>query len=107
MSPPVKQERRHQLRTECNLTARIHRASRSFDGLIRNVSDNGVFLCSSQKLLLGECVGIVVEPPGCVPLGIRAEVVWTRIFRHNEPGGLYGMGCRFIDVRLMQTTISP
>ena len=64
MSFPVKQERRHQPRTECNLTARIHTASRFFDGLIRNVSDNGVFLCSSQKLLPGECIRITVEPTG-------------------------------------------
>jgi hypothetical protein len=104
---PIKQERRHHLRAECNLTARIRRASSSFDGLIRNVSDNGVFLCSSQKLLPGECVRIAVEPPGCVPLEIDAEVVWSRIFRHDEPGGLYGTGCRFMDMRLMQTATSP
>ena len=103
----MKKERRYQLRTECNLTAKIHRSSRSFDGLIRNVSDNGVFLCSSQKLLPGECVRIAVEPPGCVPLEIDAEVVWSRIFRHDEPGGLYGTGCRFMDMRLMQTATSP
>ena len=104
---PIKQERRHQLRAECNLTARIHRASRSFDGLIRNVSDKGAFLCSSQKLLPGECIRIAVEPPGCVPMEIDAEVVWSRIFRHDEPGGLYGTGCRFMDMRLMQTATSP
>lgn len=106
MSLPIRQERRHQLRAECNLTARIHRTSRSFDGLIRNVSDNGVFLCSSQKLLPGECVCITVEPTGCAPLAIDAEVVWSRILRHHEPGGLYAMGCRFIDVCLMQTATS-
>ena len=98
-----KQERRHQPRVTCNVTARIHRASRSFDGNIRNVSDNGAFLCSSQKLLPGECVRITVEPTGCPPLAIYAEVVWSRILRHDEPGGLYAMGCRFIDVYLTQT----
>jgi hypothetical protein len=103
---PIKQERRHQPRAICNVTARIHRASRSFDGLIRNVSDNGIFLCSSQKLLPGECVRITVEPTGCGPLAIDAEVVWSRILRHGESGGLYAMGCRFIDVCLMQTVTS-
>ena len=95
MSLPIRQERRHQLRAECNLTAGIHRASRSFDGLIRNVSDNGVFLCSSQKLLPGECVRITVEPTDCAPLEIDAEVVWSRILRHDEPGGLYANGLSF------------
>jgi hypothetical protein len=104
---PIKQEKRHHQRAECNLSTRIRRASRSFDGLIRNVSDNGVFFSSSQKLLPGECVRIAVEPPGCVPLEIDAEVIWSRIFRHDEPGGLYGTGCRFIDVRLMPTATSP
>jgi len=103
----MKKERRYQPRTECNLTARIHRASRSFDGLIRNVSDKGVFLYSSQKLLPGECVRITVEPTGCVPLEIDAEVIWSRIFRHDEPGDLYGTGCRFMDMRLRQTATSP
>ena len=106
MNFPIKQERRQQQRAECNLTARIHRASRSFDGLIRNVSDSGVFLWSSQKLLPGECVRITVEPTGCAPLAIDAEVVWSHILRHDEPGGLYAMGCRLIDVCLMQTAIS-
>jgi hypothetical protein len=106
MSLPMKQERRYQPRTECNLTARVHRASRSFEGLIKNVSDNGLFLCSSQKLLSGECVRITVEPTGCAPLEIDAEVVWSRILRHGEPGGIYAMGCRFIDVYLMQTATS-
>ena len=106
MSLTIRQERRHQPRAECNLAARIHRTSRSLDGLIRNVSDNGVFLCSSQKLLPGECVRITVEPTGCTRLEIDAEVVWSRILRHDEPGGLYAMGCRFIDVCLMQTATS-
>ena len=95
MSLPKKQERRRQPRFGCNLTARIHRASRSFDGLIKNVSDNGVFLCSSQKLLSGECVRITVEPTGCAPLEIDAEVLWSPILRHDEPGGLYANGLSF------------
>ena len=103
MHYPNQQERRHQPRFECNLTARVHRASRSFEGFIKNVSDKGVFLCSSQKLPPGECVSITVEPPGCGTLEIDAEVVWSRILRHDEPGGLYAMGCRFIDVCLTQT----
>jgi hypothetical protein len=107
MNVAIQQERRQQPRAECNLAARIHRASHSFDGLIRNVSDNGVFLCSSQKLLPGECVRITVERAGCAPLEIDAEVVWSRILKHDEPGGLYAMGCRFIDVCLRQTGTSP
>jgi hypothetical protein len=105
MNFPSNKERRHQPRTECNLRARIHRASHSFDGLIRNVSDNGLFLCSPQKLLPGECVRITVEPAGCAPMEINAEVIWSRILRRDEPGGVYAMGCRFIDVCLMQTAV--
>jgi hypothetical protein len=101
MNFPMKQERRHQPRAACNLSARIHTASRSFDGLIRNVSDNGVLLCSSQKLLPDECIRITVEPTGCAPLVFDAEVIWSHILRHNEPGGLYAMGCRLNDVCLM------
>jgi hypothetical protein len=103
MNLPIKKERRQKPRAECNLTAMIHRASHSFEGLVRNVSDDGLFLCSSQKLLPGECVRIIVEPKGCAPLEIDAEVIWSHILRHDEPGGLYAMGCRFIDVCLRKT----
>ena len=97
-------EKRHESRAECNLTAKIHTGSSSFDGLVKNISDNGALFWSPQKLLPGECVCIAIEPPHCGPLMIEAEVVWSRIFRQNEPGGLYGMGFRLIDVRQMQIT---
>ena len=107
MNMPLKQERRHQSRAECNLKARIHRGSSSFDGLVKNISDNGGLLWSSQKFLPGEHVCIAVEPPYCGPLVIEAKVVWSRIFRQDEPGGLYGMGFRFIDLGLIQVTAYP
>ena len=107
MNFPIKQDRRYQSRAECNLTAKIHTGSSSFEGLVKNVSDSGAFFWSPQKLLPGECVCIAIEPPYCGPLVIEAQVVWSRIFRQDEPGGLYGMGFRFIDVRLTQITTSP
>ena len=101
MVVPIKKERRKHPRVGSDLTARIQRASRSFDGLIRNVSDTGVFLCSAQKLIPGECVRIVVDPRHCAPMVFDAEVIWSSILRQEEPDGLYGMGFRFIDVHLM------
>jgi len=101
MNFPIKLERRHQSRAECDLPARILRGSRSFAGRVKNVSDNGAFLWSSQKLPPGERVCIAIEPPYCGPLVFEAEVSWSRIFRQDEPGGLYGMGFRFIDLRLI------
>ena len=107
MNFPIRQERRHQLRAECNFTASIHRGSHSFDGLVKNVSDNGGFLWSSQRLIPGERVCIAIEPPYCGPLVIEAEVAWSRILRQDEPDGLYGMRFRFIDLCLMQATTCP
>jgi hypothetical protein len=98
-----KEERREHSRVESDLTARVQRGLRSFDGLIRNVSESGVFLCSSQRLLPGECVRIAVEPRHCGPMLFDAEVIWSSILGQEEPGGLYGIGFRFLDVCLTHT----
>jgi len=96
------EERRRHLRTESDLTARIQWTTRRFYGVIRNVSDNGVFVCCDQRLLPGECVRIAVEPKECVPMIIDAEVVWSRILRQDNTFGSYGIGFRFLDVCLTQ-----
>ncbi len=94
----MREERRQDTRVKSDLIARIQRNSRLFDGLIRDVSDGGIFLRCDRKLLPGECVRIAVEPKDCVPLVFQAEVVWSRILGQDELDGLYGIGFRFLDV---------
>jgi hypothetical protein len=94
----MREERRQHSRVKRNLTARIQRNSRLFDGIIRDVSDSGVFLRCNRKLLPGERVRIAVEPKDCMSMVFDVEVVWSRIFGQDEPGGLYGIGFRFLDM---------
>ena len=99
----MKKERRKHPRAESDLTARIQWTSRRFDGVIRNVSDNGIFLSCDHRLLPGECVRIAVAPTDCVPMVIDAEVVWSRILKQKEDRGFYGIGFRLLNVCLTQT----
>ena len=98
----MKQERRQHQRAESGLSARIQWTSRRFDGVIKNVSDSGAFVCCDHRLLPGECARIVVEPTDCVPMVIDAEVVWSRILGKEDCYGFYGIGFRFLNVCLTQ-----
>ncbi len=99
----MRKERRKHPRAESDLTARIKWTSRRFDGVIRNVSDNGIFVSCDHRLLPGECVRIAVAPTDCVPMVIDAEVVWSRILKQKEGCGFYGIGFRLLNVCLAQT----
>jgi hypothetical protein len=96
------EERRRHLRTESDLSASIQWTSRRFDGVIRNVSDDGAFVCCDHRLLPGECVRIAVKPKDCAPMVFDAEVVWSRILGRDDTYGSYGIGFRFLDVCLTQ-----
>jgi hypothetical protein len=96
----MKKERRKHLRAKSDLTARIQWTSRRFDGVIRNVSDSGVFVCCDHRLLPGECVRIAVAPTDCAPMLIDAEVVWSCTLKQVENRGFYGIGFRFLNVCL-------
>ena len=91
-------ERRQHPRAESDWIARIQRELHSLDGVIRNVSRTGVFVCCDHRLLPGERVRIAIEFTDRLPLVIDAEVVWSRILSQEESGGLYGIGLRYVDV---------
>ena len=110
----MRKERRRHPRAKSDLTARIQWTSRRFDGVVKNVSDNGLFVCCDHRLLPGECVRI-----GCISAFycmlfmllcsfslFDAEVIWSIILGQEELGGLYGIGFRFLDVCLTQTESS-
>lgn len=99
----MRRERRKHPRAKSDLTARIQWSSLRFDGVIKNVSDNGAFVCCDHRLLPGECVRIAVAPTDCVPMVIDAEVVWSRVLKQRENLGFYGIGFRFLNVCLTQT----
>ena len=91
-------ERRQHPRAESDWTARILRKPRPFDGVIRNISHSGIFVCCDYKLLAGELVRIAIEVTERSPLVIDAEVVWSRVLSQDDTDGLYGLGFRFAKV---------
>ena len=102
----MEKERRKHPRAKCDLKTRIQWTSRCFVGVIKNVSDNGLFVSCEHRLLPGECVSITVEPPDCGAMVFNAEVVWSRTLKQKENLGFYGLGFRFLDVCLTQSESS-
>ena len=102
----MRKERRRHPRAKSDLLANIQWTSRRFDGVVKNVSDNGLFVCCNHRLLPGECVRIAVEPPDCGPMVFNAEAVWSRILGQVENREFYGIGFRFLDVCLTKTESS-
>ena len=94
----MKEEKREHPRAESDWTVRIQREQLFFDGVVKNVSHRGAYICCDRKLIPREKIRIAIEHPDRAPLVIDAEVVWSRILSQDETCGLYGIGLRFIDV---------
>ena len=92
------EERREHPRAESDWTARIQREPHSFDAVIKNISHNGVSICSDHKLPPGERVRLAIEHADRLPLVIDARVIWSHIIDQDKVHGLYQMGLRFVDV---------
>jgi len=66
----------------------------TIDGVVTDVSPDGVFFCSDYLDAMGESVRISLEIPWRhQPLHLRGEVRWV-----SEAPRTGGMGIRFVDV---------
>jgi uncharacterized protein (TIGR02266 family) len=66
-------------------------------GRTRNISPDGAFIATGQALRVGEIVALRFAFPGyLVPVGVWAEVRWTRPAGEGG-GGPIGAGVRFVD----------
>jgi hypothetical protein len=94
----MEEERRQHPRTESEWLARIQKEELFFDGIVRNVSHSGAYICCDRKLLPTEKVRMAMEHSDRRPLVIDAEVIWSRILSQDETCGAYGVGLRFAEV---------
>ena len=89
-------ELRRSARTRVQIAAKYVSDSLVVDGVVTDVSADGLFFCSDYLDGTGETVRISLDIPwrNC-PLELRGEVRWV-----NDTPNVGGMGIRFIDVSL-------
>ena len=66
----------------------------TIDGVVTDLSPDGVFFCSDYLDATGEAVRVLIDVPWLShPLQLRGEVRWV-----SEASLIGGMGIRFMDV---------
>jgi hypothetical protein len=95
-SPERTTELRRSARTKVQITAKYVSDSLVAEGMVTDVSADGLFFCSDYLDGTGEAVRIWLDIPWRkTPLELRGEVRWV-----NDTPNTGGMGIRFFDVSL-------
>jgi PilZ domain len=89
-------ELRRSVRTRVQIAAKYVSDNLVVEGVVTDVSADGLFFCSDYLDGTGETVRISLDVPWRNgPLELRGEVRWV-----NDTPSTGGMGIKFIDVRL-------
>jgi Tfp pilus assembly protein PilZ len=92
--PGEMREMRRAVRMRVELPARYVSERLTIDGLVTDLSPDGVFFCSDYLDATGEQVRVSIDIPWrSQPLQLRGEVRWV-----SEVSRVGGMGIRFMDV---------
>ena len=92
--PGEMREMRRAVRMRVELPARYVSERLTIDGLVTDLSPDGVFFCSDYLDATGELVRVSIDIPWrSLPLQLRGEVRWV-----SEVSRVGGMGIRFMDV---------
>jgi hypothetical protein len=94
--PERSKDARRSARSRVRISGKYVSDSLVVDGVVTDVSADGLFFCSDYLDNTGESARLWLDIPwrNC-PLELRGEVRWV-----NDAPGTCGMGIRFIDVSL-------
>ena len=94
--PESSRELRRSVRTKVQIAAKYVSDSLVVEGVVTDVSADGLFFCSDYLDNTGETARVWLDIPWRNrPLELRGEVRWV-----NDTPNVGGMGIRFIDVSL-------
>ncbi len=91
-------------RMEVRWPATILTNGGAIQGMIRNISVNGAFLCYYQPHLDAlppgpkQRLGVVIKVPGRLPLLVHGVVVWLELLNSDECNTLIGLYFRFLEL---------
>jgi|GEM_PF-1359394 len=92
----TRKESRRAARAKVQIAAKYVSERLVVDGVVTDVSADGLFFCSDYLDSAGENVRVSIHVPWREhPLELRGEVRWV-----NETPSIGGMGIKFIDVSL-------
>jgi len=92
--PAQMREMRRAARTKVQVAARYVSEHLTIDGVVTDLSPDGVFFCSDYLDATGESVRVSIDVPWrSEPVHLRGEVRWV-----SETPRTGGMGIRFMDV---------
>ncbi len=93
-SPGQMREMRRAVRMRVQVAARYVSERLTIDGVVTDLSPDGVFFCSDYLDATGESVRVSINVPWRAdPIHLRGEVRWV-----SEAPRTGGMGIRFMDV---------
>jgi type IV pilus assembly protein PilZ len=67
---------------------------------IANISEMGIFVLTTEPLLVGTRLILSFSPPGHEPFKLEGRVAWVNALRENGDNPNPGMGVRFVDLKL-------
>ena len=89
-------EMRRAVRTKVQVPARYVSERLTIDGVVTDLSPDGVFFCSDYLDATGESVQVSIDVPWrSAPIHLRGEVRWV-----SEMPRTGGMGIKFMDVSI-------
>jgi len=91
------EERRTYPRAEVKWPVSAMIGKTTFQGVTKNLSMLGAFICCAKPLRLNEIVALTINIPNTEhSLTVRAQVVWTNDCSCQSEASPHGMGVRFI-----------
>ena len=70
---------------------------RTIEGVTKEVSTYGAYVCCAHPLRLNEVFGMVIETP-TRQVKAKAEVIWSNIYGPDDTINPRGMGVRFLKI---------
>ena len=72
------------------------------DGMIagetRNISADGILLCSEKPLGLSEIFFMSLSPPNHQPIEVTGKVIWSDLYAVDDQGSVFCMGFCFVGI---------
>ena len=90
-------ERRRLPRVDINWPVTIFAKNETIDGESRNISSEGLYICSDKPLLLNETYQISIKPPHHQAIGVTGKIVWSDLYGIDDKK-TYGVGVCLVKI---------
>jgi hypothetical protein len=68
------------------------------EGETRNITNFGVFMRSSDPMVLNETYRLFIKPPAHKPISVSGQVRWSDVYTREGKRRAFGMGFAFVEI---------